>query len=162
MNQPKYLLVVANAEGELIGTPEVVEFDKFQQKQKDVSGQTDGNCGYTVLAEITDDYKVTSKTVSDCDCKTCSYYQHYLVWYDPTKNGERLEHEPYHVAEQNREVAQKAYISFLETADGERPIPEHLERQASYWEKRVRLNFCPIRHGHAGRLSVSRPAQNQE
>lgn len=139
MKIPKFLLVVTEVEGEAIGTPEVIAFEDFQGLQQKASDATAGNGGYQVLAEITNDYQVTSKTVSDCDNKQCTYYTHYLVYYQPTDEFPyQYQHEAFHAAEDKCEAAQKRYIQWIEDNEGNNePIPEHLEWTAGRWERAV-------------------------
>jgi hypothetical protein len=82
--------------------------------------------------------EVMDRQESLCESKECSYYQHYLVYYDSEKNGSQLTHEAFHVAEKNCASAQKRVLDWYDANEGNtKEIPPILERQADFWEKKV-------------------------
>ena len=136
-SKPKYLLIITTSEGTAFGRPEVINPEDFNLFQAAAFKESGGLGGARILAEIGEDYQVVSKTVSECDRKVCTYYHHYLVFYTP-ESGEQLVHEAFHAAESRCEIAQKRYIEFLENPDRQgRAVPEHLEKQAKYWENKI-------------------------
>lgn len=140
MNQPPfYLLIVAIVEGDPDGAPRVIKAEEFDALQSHADEVTGGNGGFQILAEITEDYQVISKTVSACDNKTCTYYNHYQLYFQPSEDFPvQFSHEAFHAAEQRCELAQKALIAFLENpVNAGKEAPEHLTRQADHWEKAV-------------------------
>ena len=44
----------------------------------------------------------------ECREHRCSYFGHYELYYDPSKNGKKLSHEGYHVAEKKCEERLRA------------------------------------------------------
>lgn len=139
MKNPKFLLVATRVDSVVMGTPRVVSLDEFQGLNQKASDATEGIGEWVILAEISDDLQVVSKTVSGCDNKICTYYTHYLVYYKPTEEFPvQLQHEAYHAAEEKCEAAQNRYIKWMEDHEGNsKPIPEGLEHQAARWERMV-------------------------
>ena len=76
-------------------------------------------------------------TPKECRARTCSYYTHYLVLYNREHNGERLEHEAFHVAEEKCLEAQEAVFNWMNAHPDHDNVPEYLERRAEIWEKKV-------------------------
>ena len=76
--------------------------------------------------------------LDECGRQECGYYKHYLVWYDSSRNGEKLDHVPYHEAERRCIEAQKRLSDWMDTHDGDPEIlAPHLLKQADHWERRV-------------------------
>jgi hypothetical protein len=72
----------------------------------------------------------------ECRARTCSYYAHYLIWYDPERQGVKLEHEAFHIAETNCLEAQKRVFDWYDLHP-DQAAPSHLERLADIWERKV-------------------------
>lgn len=112
--------------------------EKAQKLLKDVLPHTGDNPAGDAIEEALKLIRQVMENAQSCEAAGCTYYHHYLVWYDPAKAGERLEHEAYHQAEQNCATAQKNFLDWMnDSANDGKPIPEYLERQCVMWEKRV-------------------------
>lgn len=75
--------------------------------------------------------------VTTCDTQECSYYRHYLVHWTEDK-GPKLEHAAFHHAEMQCGAAQGRCIDWMnDPRNGDKAIPNHLERRAEYWERKV-------------------------
>lgn len=74
---------------------------------------------------------------NECAKKECSYYSHYLVYYDPGVNGPKLEHEAYHFVEVRCAEAQKAIAKWMDEHELSEDVPPHLVRPAEFWEKKA-------------------------
>jgi hypothetical protein len=78
---------------------------------------------------------------TECDRQQCTYYQHYLVHYNPELNGPKLEHSAYHSAEKLCETAQNEYIAWMDEHPDLNPdhnwLAQRLSAKAEKWERRV-------------------------
>lgn len=74
----------------------------------------------------------------ECAKQECTYYSHYLLYHDPALNGSLLGHASYHFAEKRCEEAQKRLMEWMDAhMDDRAPVPEHLEKMAERWERKV-------------------------
>ena len=71
----------------------------------------------------------------NCQERACTYYNHYLENYQPTRCGEKLDHAQFHAVEGCCESVQRRITNWSESHPNQ-PIPEHLMKQANYWESR--------------------------
>lgn len=92
--------------------------------------------GIDEMLEIKEKLESLMDQVVYCEEKQCTYYNHYLVHHDPEKHGPRMEHEAFHQAEKNCEVAQKRVQDWLDANETGQP-PESIVRQAEFWEMKV-------------------------
>lgn len=73
----------------------------------------------------------------DCAKQTCSYFNHYLIYYRADYQGERLEHAAYHIAEKRCEEAQEKLSQWWDAHPNGGTEPPNLSRQCDFWEKKV-------------------------
>jgi hypothetical protein len=73
-----------------------------------------------------------------CEAEECSYFTHYLANYYPTEGFEKLDHIGFHGAEKNCNAIQQRCQEWMDNpANKNKRFPEHLERQALHWERKV-------------------------
>lgn len=78
----------------------------------------------------------------ECLAGECTYYSHYLVCYDPGKQGAKLDHIAYHHAEQECSKAQQAVEEWYENHPRPHDYSDSamihlLENQVTFWESRI-------------------------
>jgi hypothetical protein len=72
----------------------------------------------------------------ECRAHECSYYRHYMVHFDPDRNGHLMPHESFHEAERRCEAVQQRVTDWADK-NPTGNIPDGLMKLADYWEKKV-------------------------
>lgn len=81
--------------------------------------------------------RVGADVPSECAQQTCSYFNHYLIYYRADAQGDKLEHAAYHIAEKRCEEAQGRLSKWMDEHPDNADWPTALQRQAEFWEKKV-------------------------